>query len=127
MLLDAQKHKNPSEAKINYYKCVEAPTATDPTDFTVVREHAVYFCPSKVEVKEDGEEEAGAEAEGGDKKASTLQTTAATLLPTSSWVSHCLAIVFVVKWSPNGLTPVRPQVILTADVDIPPGCCLQMF
>ena len=40
---------------------------------------------------------------------------------------HCTKIVFSVKWSASGLAPIRPQVVLTQDVELPPGRCLSLF
>lgn len=54
------------------------------------------------------------------------QLSVATGIPAWLWESHCTATVWVVKWHTNGLMPVRPQVIFTAEAVIPSGKALML-
>ena len=53
----------------------------------------------------------------------TKLQTLGTLLPISSWggVTNVAGVVFGVRWAPSGLMPTRPQVLLTAELNLPPG------
>ena len=50
-----------------------------------------------------------------------LQTRIAATFPVSAWDGHYSGLVWSVKWAQNGLSPVRPQVVMLADVTIKPG------
>ena len=45
---------------------------------------------------------------------------AAGSLPTAAWESDFSSVVWQVKWVTQGLTPVRPSVVLTSDVVLKP-------
>jgi hypothetical protein len=46
------------------------------------------------------------------------------LIPTHYWRSHCLDIIWAMKWTPTGLQAVRPVVCLTQGAVLPPGHAL---
>ena len=50
-----------------------------------------------------------------------LQTRVAATVPVSAWDGHYSGLVWSLKWAQNGLSPVRPQVVMLADVTIKPG------
>ena len=50
-----------------------------------------------------------------------LQTRVAATVPVSAWDGHYSGLVWSVKWAQNGLSPVRPQVVMLTDVTNKPG------
>lgn len=40
---------------------------------------------------------------------------------------HCSKVIYSVKWATSGLAPVRPQVVLTSDLELPPGRTVALF
>ena len=39
----------------------------------------------------------------------------------SVWETHCMSIIWQVRWAPRGLSPVKPMVRLNAEVALKPG------
>ena len=83
--------------------------------FSVSLDHKVFFAPDSagVSAEDNGEEK--------------LQQTIGSLVPRKAWDSHCLSIIWAVKWTANGLSPVRPVVVLTKDVSLLPARTLLMY
>ena len=50
-----------------------------------------------------------------------LQTRLASTIPVNAWDGNYSKLIWTLKWSANGLTPVRPQIVLTKNVTIAPG------
>ena len=52
-----------------------------------------------------------------------LQTRLASTagFPVNAWDGNYSKLIWTLKWSANGLTPVRPQIVLTKNVTIAPG------
>ena len=87
----------------------------------------VHFIPvgnALAEMSEAGQGDDGGEAEGG---MTALQTSAAAVIPAGLWSTHCSRVVFSCKRGANGLMPIRPQVVLTSDVDLGAGKAVQLF
>ena len=118
-VVEAQRSKTPV-IKIAYHKVIDSPKDGAPGNFTLEKTHNVWFSPEKGAAVTEGEADTS-------KEAGAQQVTAARLVPTETWTSHCSSIVFAVKWLATGLWPVRAQPILTTDVDLPPGRCLALF
>ena len=98
-------------SKVCYHELVDAPTAEDPSAWSLKRTLNVYFVPGKSNVVE-GENQDPFEAK---------QAALASLFPNSLWETAKLAsIVFTVRWTSPGLMPVRPQICLTASMTLPP-------
>ena len=83
--------------------------------FSVTQDHNVFFAPESAGVNAD---------DSGDEK---LQQSIGALVPRKAWDSHCLSIIWAVKWTANGLSPVRPVVVLTKDVSLMPARTLLMY
>ena len=56
-----------------------------------------------------------------DAPAGHLQTRVAATVPVSAWNGHYSGVAWSVKWSANGLSPIRPQIAMLKDVTIRPG------
>lgn len=56
-----------------------------------------------------------------DAPAGHLQTRVAATVPLAAWQGHYSSVVWSVKWSQNGLSPIRPQIALLQDVAVKPG------
>ena len=46
------------------------------------------------------------------------------LIPTTFWKSHCLDIIWAMRWVPTVQQPVTPVCCLTQDVALTPGHAL---
>lgn len=101
-----------------YHHLEEQPTADDPSNFTLSLVNRVFFVPDGKVGGEAGGEDAGSSMSG------VLQTQLACLLPVRAWNGHCTRTLYSCKWAPAGLMPVRPQVVLTTDVQLGPGRAL---
>ena len=71
--------------------------------------------------------EAGDGGDGEAEGVTALQTSAASVIPAPLWASHCSKIVFSCKWAANGLMPIRPQVVLTLDLDLGAGKAVSLL
>ena len=94
--------------KVMYHDRIPAPTADRPNAWQLKRTHDVVFIPDGKAAVQEGTP--------GNTKVQTL----ATLLPISCWGTPA-GVVFGVRWAPSGLMPTRPQVLLTAELNLPPG------
>ena len=76
-------------------------------DFELNLQQKIYFAPH-------GEDE-------------TNQATAASVIPHCVWAeAEGVDIVWSTKWSINGLTCVRPMVMMTSAISLPPGRTFQV-
>ena len=98
---------NPA-AKLMYHVM----TDTSGGEFDLALEHEVYFAPKSMFVDEQDEQ-------------SQLLKIAATI-PWELWQTSVTSIAWAVKWTLQGLCPVRPIVVLKDDCAIPPGHCLMI-
>ena len=108
---EAQRVKVPN-CKIMYHEMEASPEEKVPGMFKCIRQNNVWFSPAK-----DSQEVQDA----ADPNAKTNQVGAAKLLPNSVWYSDIISILFSVRWGPNGLIPVRPQVVLLSDLKLAAG------
>ena len=110
-VVEAQRAKVPS-CKVLYHEMEAAPQGKVPGMFNCVRQSDVWFTPAK-----DSQEV----TDPADPGAKTNQVGAAKLLPNTAWQSDLMSIVYSVRWSPKGLMPVRPQVVLLKDLTLAAG------
>ena len=61
-----------------------------------------------------------------DSNAIANQMNGGTKLATLLWNTKYTAVIWVTKWAPQGLMPVRPIVCFTSNVDIPAGHALKL-
>eukprot|EP00434_Breviolum_minutum_P024555 symbB.v1.2.021690.t1/scaffold1889.1/size97066/5 len=102
--------------KINYYAMMDKPVEGKPGNFEVKQLQDLRFVPAPATVENSGNTET-----------TVNQMNLASLLPVEAWNSHCSKVIYSVKWATAGLTPVRPQVVLTADLELPPGRTVALF
>ena len=107
----AQQAKVPV-CKIMFHEMESMPDDKNPGMFKCIRKNDVWFSPAKD--TQDVQDPA-------DANAKTNQVGGAKLMPNSAWQSDMASIVFSVRWGPNGLMPVRPQVVLLIDLTLAPG------
>ena len=109
-----QRAKNP-EAKIAHHSMCDI-ASTDKDAFGVKQEHEVFFIPAFTSGEEGGQSQ------------SITQNTLAGKLPANTFEkSHCVVATWSVKWSPQGLGPVRPLVLFKKSCDLPAGKALSLM
>ena len=101
-IVKARRSKQPL-CKIQYHTMTDAVGAT-PGSFSLVLEHSVYFAPAPVTV--DSEQ--------------LQQGSVAATLPCHVWANTVTSITWTVKWNAQGLGPVRPLVVFSTEVILPP-------
>ena len=104
-----QRAKDP-QAKIAYHSVFDI-ASTDKDAFGVKLEHEVFVIPGLTSDDEGGQSQP------------INQNTLAGKLPTKTFEnSHCVLATWSVKWSPQGLGPVRPLVVFfKQSCDLPAG------
>ena len=111
----AEQRANNPEAKIAYHSMFDI-ASTDKDAFGVKLEHEVFFIP------------AFTSGEDGGQSQSITQNTLAGKLPANTFEnSHCVVATWSVKWSPQGLGPVRPLVLFNKSCDLPAGKALSLM
>ena len=113
-MMQAQRTTYP-QAKIAYHSVFEV-ASTDKDALGVKLEHEVYFIPAFT---------------GDDDGAQSQQINQGTLagkLPANIFDnSHCVVATWAVKWSVQGLGPIRPLVIFKKACDLPAGKALSLM
>ena len=112
-----EKRATDPMARLCYYNVLPIPGATA-GKFKLEKTHSVLFGMVDVQVVEDPTKSTsttGSEA---------LSNRLGALIPANCWKSHCMNIVWAVKWVPTGLQPVRPLVCLTCPITLAPGKAL---
>ena len=109
-----QRSSNP-EAKIAYHSMFDI-ASKEKDAFGIKQEHEIYFIPAF-----------SSEEEGGQKQQITQVTLAGKLPANTVESSHCVVSTWAVKWSPQGLSPVRPLVLFTQSCDLPAGKALSLM
>ena len=117
-VMDAKRKTDPL-AKVAYHKLVE----TNGEDhelgaFSLTQEHDVYFHPVGHALDADGDAQDSRKPN---------QNFAACLIPHKLWETYTTAVEWAAKWAVNGLTPMRPVVVMTRDVELAPGRALELF
>ena len=111
----AEQRSNNPEAKIAYHSIFDI-ASKDKDAFGVKLEHEIFFVPAF-----------SSDEEGGQNQPIT-QTTLAGKLPANTFVSsHCVVQSWGVKWSPQGLSPVRPLVLFKQSCDLPAGKAVSLM
>ena len=111
----AEQRANNPEAKIAYHSMFGI-ASTDRDAFGVKLEHEVFFIPAFTSGEEGGQSQ------------SITQSTLAGKLPANTFEnSHCVVATWSVKWSPQGLGPVRPLVLFKKSCDLPAGKALSLM
>jgi hypothetical protein len=106
-----EKMKTDANPKVCYHKMEETP-GDELGAFKVVQVTEVLFGMLE---QQDVPKEGGKDL---------LINRVGALIPTIFWKSHCLDIIWAMRWVPSGLQPVRPVCCLTQGVVLPPGQAL---
>ena len=110
-LVEQQRSKDPTLAKICYYDLEEKVEPGNPGAFSLKRRMQVNFRPLAQKATEQPSE--GAKLQQG---------TIAATVPTTTWLDRpLLKITWCVKWSAKGVQPQAPRVLLAKPVAIPPA------
>ena len=112
----AEQRSNNLEAEIAYHSMFDI-ASTDKDAFGVKLEHEVFFIPAFTSDDE----------EGGQSQPITQGTLAGKLPANTFENSHCVVATWSVKWSPQGLGPVRPLVLFKKSGDLPAGKALSLI
>ena len=103
----AEQRAKAPQAKIAYHS-VFGIASTDKDAFGVKLEHEVFVIPGQSQP--------------------INQNTLAGKLPTKTFEnSHCVLATWSVKWSPQGLGPVRPLVLFKQSCDLPAGKAVSLM
>ena len=126
-----EKLSTAPESKIAYHKLSE----TQPGKaFKCERVVNVVFNPTSdsdpVEGEPAGDEgkmpQKGADKDEGKKAKKVSVNNSALLLEKSSWSGGLLSIVWIVRWGPLGLTPMKPVVLVRSPVEIDAHSAVQL-
>ena len=109
-----QRFNNP-EAKIAYHSMFDI-ASKDKDAFGVKQDHEIFFIPAFT-----------SDEEGGQSQSITQNTLAGKLPANIFEKSHCVVATWSVKWSPQGLGPVRPLVLFKQSCDLPAGKAVSLM
>lgn len=119
--METQRKTIPT-VKVAYHEMNEKVEEGKPGNFTLKRTHSVWYSP------QSGNTVTTEEGDANENQPSSGQQTAAKLVSNATWGGHSTRIVFSMKYSPaNGLTPIRPQVVLLSEVELKPQQCAELF
>ena len=111
----AEQRSNNLEAEIAYHSIFDIAT-TDKDAIGVKLEREVFFIPAFT-----------SDEDGGQSQPITQSTLAGKLPPNTFENSHCVVATWSVKWSPQGLGPVRPLVLFKKSCELPAGKALSLL
>ena len=109
-LVEVKRQADPLKAKVCYYDMHDTPEAGRPGGFALVQKSKILY---SIQRAGDGEREPDQTVKG-------VQSQMAGIIPVRLWRTKLSDITWIMKWNVNGLCPVRPVVVLTRDVEIPP-------
>ena len=113
-MMQAQRTTDP-QAKIAYHSVFEV-ASTDKDAFGVKLEHEVFFILGFT-----------SDHDGGQSQPINQNTLAGKLPANTFENSHCVVATWSVKWSPQGLGPVRPLVLFKKSCDLPAGKAVSLI
>ena len=108
----AEQRSGNLEAKIAFHSMFDL-ASKDKDAFGVKQDHEIFFIPAFA-----------SEEEGGQNQRITQGTLAGKLPANAFENSHWVVATWSVKWSPQGLGPVRPLVLFKKSYDLPAGKAL---
>ena len=121
--INDRRSLNPT-ASVCYHSLKDEPGQGGPTgSFSLTATSRVFAVLESAGGGAEGEGEAGRKKKGEGMKQETL----ASGLPMDLWDENPVAgMRFTMRWASAGLMPVRPQVLLLEDVDLPGGMRAQI-
>ena len=99
------------ETRVRYHKMIEEPKPAEPGFFRLEREKALYWRMDSLKIEQDSET----------TERSALHTALGAAFPVKIWESPLIMIIWTVRWSPAGLTPVKPSVVSATDPQLSPA------
>ena len=112
-IVDTRRKTEP-DCKIAYHEIAEV-EAGEAGAFGCTLQTSVYFVPDECNKELNKKPEAKPAAAGEAWKAKAQMNLGEGIPPAELATSTCSKIVWVVKWSVNGLMPVRPVLVLTEE------------
>eukprot|EP00435_Cladocopium_sp_Y103_P075831 s119_g66.t1 len=100
-IIKEKRALSPLEVKVLYHDLADKPKADDATFFELSTKHQVLFRPESAPVKE--------EQKGAEGHVKLSYTSLAGCVDTSVWQNLATEIVWSVRWTARGLSPVRPR------------------
>ena len=116
----AKRAVSPLEVKILYHDLKEKPRSDNAKWFETVLKFSTLFRPESAPVKEEQKEKNGVEV-------NLPYTSLAGCLDPGHWDTKLSKVVWCVKWTDRGLSPVRPIVMLTKNFQVPPGQAIELL
>ena len=113
-MMQAQRTTDP-KAKIAYHSVFEVASTDKEDAFGVKLEHEIFFILGLT-----------SDHNGGQSQPINQNTLVGKLPANTFESSHCVVATWAVKWSPQGMGPVRPLVIFKKTCDIPAGNALSL-
>lgn len=112
-ILKDKRAISPLEVKILYHDMQDTPRPEDSAHFTLTLKTTVLFRPEALTVKE--------EQKAPDGAVTLPHSSVAGCLDTKAWDNLATRVLWSVKWTARGLSPVRPHVCLKANCKIAVG------
>ena len=111
----AEQRKINPEAKLAYHSMFDI-ASTDQGAFGVKQDHEIFFIPAFV-----------SNEDGGQSQPITQGTLAGKLPANTFENSHCVVSTWAVRWSAQGLGPIRPVVLFKKSCDLLVGKALSLM
>ena len=102
--------QGPESTPLAYHTIKDAPTPDNPNNFTVAVKYKQWWKIEQAPVKKETKD--------------VKQIHAAGLVEPSVWETSFTKIIFQMKWAARGFAPVRPLVVTTAVMTIPPATAI---
>ena len=90
---------------------IEEPKPAEPGFFRLELEKSIYWRMDSFKIEQDSET----------TERSVLHTALGAAFPVEIWKSPLIKIIWTVRWSPAGLTPVKPSVVFATDFQLSPA------
>lgn len=116
----AKRAVSPLEVKILYHGLKEKPRSDNAKWFETELKFQTLFRPESAPVKEEQKDKNSVEA-------NLPYTSLAGCLDPGHWETKLCKVVWCVKWTDRGLSPVRPLVMLTRNFQVPPGHAVELL
>jgi hypothetical protein len=101
------------ETRVRYHKMIEEPKPAEPGFFRLEMEKAIYWRMDSLKIEHNS------------KKRTKGQCCTLRWGPLSRWIygkkSPLIKILWTARWSPTGLTPVKPSVVFATDFQLSPA------
>jgi hypothetical protein len=99
------------ETRVRYHKIIEEPKPADPGFFRLELEKSIYWRMDSLKIEQNSET----------NERSVLHTALGAAFPVEIRKSPLINIIWTVRWSPAGLTPVKPSVVFATDFQLSPA------